>query len=285
MAEDYSYDSYSYSQPMSQPDYSYSIGREYDFTKDDPFALDLVNQLVNFNLFDNFMNDRFQDPWEIIKDGDPSRFFGEHLAISTEDQLLNFKLDDSRPHGRFFVIQFTMPNPDVPGFFAEVDYVPYHDEVSPINEYNEEPEEYTLTGVVSDPIFESNPFLDNNENWKSNGDFDQNYDDVEYDQPSFFIARYPIQYFLFCLGFTLLMALLFLLRRRYMILAKRRYMDELAIREATRAADVTFVISVNDKQDQEFKGIKDSPPSYGDVIENKGTEEVDDMLPKYKDIA
>ena len=32
-----------------------------------------------------------------------------------------------------------------------------------------------------------------------------------------------------------------------MILAKRRYMDELAIREATRAADVTFVISVNDK--------------------------------------
>ena len=101
-----------------------------------------------------------------------------------------------------------MPNPDVPGFFAEVDYVPYHDEVSPINEYNEEPEEYTLTGVVSDPIFESNPFLDNNENWK-NGDYDRNHGDVEYDQPSFFIARYPIQYFLFCLGFTLLMALLF----------------------------------------------------------------------------
>lgn len=82
------------------------------------------------------------------------------------------------------------------------------------------------------------------------------------------------------------MALLFLLRRRYMILAKRRYMDELAIREATRAADVTFVISVNDKNDKEFEGIKDSPPSYGDlIIENKGTQEDDNMLPKYKDIA
>jgi hypothetical protein len=112
------------------------------------------------------------------------------------------------------------------------------------------------------------------------------YDSLDYDQPSFFIARYPIQYFLFCLGFTLLMALLFLLRRRYMILAKRRYMDELAIREATRAADVTFVISVNDKNDKEFEGIKDSPPSYGDlIIENKGTQEDDNMLPKYKDIA
>ena len=43
------------------------------------------------------------------------------------------------------------------------------------------------------------------------------------------------------------------LRRRYMILAKRRYLDELAIREATRAADVTFVISVNDKQGKQYQ--------------------------------
>ena len=45
--------------------------REYDYPESDLFPIHDFMQLANFNSFDQFMSDKFQSPWDIIKDGDP----------------------------------------------------------------------------------------------------------------------------------------------------------------------------------------------------------------------
>jgi len=98
------------------------------------------------------------------------------------------------------VITFTRDGGDLPGFFSEVDYVPQEHEVTTIINNNEEIDPMFDISRPEKLEYEDRPII--------LSEYDD-YDSLDYDQPSFFIARYPIQYFLFCLGFTLLMALLF----------------------------------------------------------------------------
>ena len=82
--------------------------------------------------------------------------------------------------------------------FFQVDHVPTESEI--------------MIGDASDDYYEEGNTLDRPHEIIPINTMDYGYhteDLLIKDEPSFMFARYPIQYFLFCLGFTFLLALLF----------------------------------------------------------------------------
>jgi len=124
-----------------------------------------------------------------------------------------------------------------------------------------------------------NEFSDRYENGRIRESYDSN-SDFESD---LMLVHFPLHYILVCLGFTLLIGLLFIsvTRRRQILMARRSTQHVTRPIEPHNTDDITIVI---DGKPGLEKGQSDNPPTYTEAVANAPLHEDDQMLPKYKEI-
>jgi len=238
------------------------------------FATSLAAYL-NFKLLNDRLMDREPTIFDKLVNGDQNQELEEEYETDPADNIITFfrlsfpqrdpfsttteqpfEIDgsDQEPPQLFTIIRFTY-NPDTQDYDSD-----------------ESQSDFGIRGIFDEDKQESNFDLSSQRQWNIEyQNRDELYDYIG-DETDLMIGHFPLHYILVCLGFSLMIALLFMTRRRQ--IARQRHMAaRMAIPPMT--PDVKIVIG------GEVVKI-DAPPAYDDAIKMSVEKEDDQMLPKYE---
>lgn len=252
--------------------YDSQLSRQFSDIGED-FAFDMLVNMRNIrNLIDQLKTGYYDDFQNIYENHDPNNEYSEDITYDPRENLIHTFILIRPNEGK--KIQFKWDTPH---------FIEYEEE----NDFPQLFGDFIDDKDVSDNRFGDSQSLESI--WKSK-EVHNVYDLPDYenseieDQPDFLFYHFPIHYILICFGFTLLFTMLFVLRRRQMIIARARARRQ-AIEDTMTSNRATFVVAIpKSKESIVVTGQNDSPPTYTEAVQIKVEDESDDMLPKYKDV-
>jgi len=299
----YDYKTYDSGYDDGQSSYSssYPESGEFDFSPFETrlfdvgteFKIDIFQQMMNMrNLIEQLKIAHFNDYQNVFENNDQQEEYAEEVKYDPSSRMItHFTL--MRPaENRKIYLTWSSPNWnfDEEEKFEDDDNEEYprlHGDFITEDESNEDESVYDA--------------LEKEPKWTFNDQdrimiINSNNDDVIYDlyngdyenerigEPDFLFYHFPIHYILICFGFTLLFTMLFVLRRRQMLIARARARRQ-AIEENIASNRSTFVVIPKPKDSVEIEGQNDKPPTYTEAVQVQVIDdESDTMLPKYNDI-
>jgi len=246
------------------------------------FQIDIFQQMMNMrNLIEQLRTAHFNDYQNVFENNDQEQEYAEEVKYDPSNRMItHFTLMRPNENRKIY---FTWSSPNW-NFDEQVEesYPRLHgdftDDDSSESVYDVIEKEPKVL-VDGDRVMIING---NNDEYRTYDLFNSDYEnDRIADQPDFLFYHFPIHYILICFGFTLLFTMLFVLRRRQMILARARARRQ-AIEENIASNRSTFVVIPKPKDCVEIEGQNDKPPTYTEAVQVQ--DESDTMLPKYKDI-
>lgn len=246
------------------------------------FQIDVFQQMMNMkNLIDQLRAAHFNDYQNVFENNDQEQEYAEEVKYDPSNRMItHFTL--MRPNeNRKIYLTWSTPNWN---FDEEVEESQYPHLNGDFIEPDETADESVYDLLEKEPKWSDGDrvMIINSNNDELYDLFNNDYEnDRIADQPDFLFYHFPIHYILICFGFTLLFTMLFVLRRRQMILARARARRQ-AIEENIASNRSTFVVIPKPKDCVEIEGQNDKPPTYTEAVQIQ--DESDTMLPKYKDI-
>jgi hypothetical protein len=249
------------------------------------FQIDIFQQMMNMrNLLEQLRTAHYNDYQNVFENNDQEQEYAEEVKYDPSNRMItHFTLMRPNENRKIY---FTWSSPNL-NFDEQVDEDVSYPRLQ--GDFIDTEDEF--------PEKEQSKWADNSKEILVDGDrvmiINSNNDDIydlfngDYendriaDQPDFLFYHFPIHYILICFGFTLLFTMLFVLRRRQMILARARARRQ-AIEENIASNRSTFVVIPKPKDCVEIEGQNDKPPTYTEAVQVQ--DESDTMLPKYKDI-
>jgi len=246
------------------------------------FQIDIFQQMMNMrNLIEQLRTAHFNDYQNVFENNDQEQEYAEEVKYDPSNRMItHFTLMRPNENRKIY---FTWSSPNW-NFDEQVEESyprlngDFTDDESSESVYDVIEKEPKVL-VDGDRVMIINS---NNDEYRTYDLFNSDYEnDRIADQPDFLFYHFPIHYILICFGFTLLFTMLFVLRRRQMILARARARRQ-AIEENIASNRSTFVVIPKPKDCVEIEGQNDKPPTYTEAVQIQ--DESDTMLPKYKDI-
>jgi len=246
------------------------------------FQIDIFQQMMNMrNLIEQLRTAHFNDYQNVFENNDQEQEYAEEVKYDPSNRMItHFTLMRPNENRKIY---FTWSSPNW-NFDEQVEESyprlngDFTDDESSESVYDVIEKEPKVL-VDGDRVMIING---NNDEYRTYDLFNSDYEnDRIADQPDFLFYHFPIHYILICFGFTLLFTMLFVLRRRQMILARARARRQ-AIEENIASNRSTFVVIPKPKDCVEIEGQNDKPPTYTEAVQVQ--DESDTMLPKYKDI-
>jgi len=241
--------------------------------REEPFDFTSLGAYLNFRLLNDKIQQREPSIFDKLLSGDEDHELEEEYETDPNQKIITF-FRFSFPQSPSDEILTTTSSPfDSPKFFTIIKFT-FNPDTSDYD-HEQSDSEWGLGGDFDEDREQSSFDLasQSGEPWKI---YDAQYNgprvNVDYDyidsRSDMMVAHFPLHYILVCLGFSLMIALLFMTRRRQ--IARQRHMATMG--HAT--TDVKIVIG-NDL-------VKcDAPPAYADAIKLPKEKEDENMLPKY----
>jgi hypothetical protein len=246
------------------------------------FQIDIFQQMMNMrNLIEQLRTAHFNDYQNVFENNDQEQEYAEEVKYDPSNRMItHFTLMRPNENRKIY---FTWSSPNW-NFDEQVEesYPRLHGDFT-----DDESSESVYDAIEKEPkvLVDGDRVMiinSNNDEYRTYDLFNSDYEnDRIADQPDFLFYHFPIHYILICFGFTLLFTMLFVLRRRQMILARARARRQ-AIEENIASNRSTFVVIPKPKDCVEIEGQNDKPPTYTEAVQVQ--DESDTMLPKYKDI-
>jgi len=250
------------------------------------FQIDIFQQMMNMkNLIEQLRTAHFNDYQNVFENNDQGQEYAEEVKYDPSNRMItHFTLMRPNENRKIY---FTWSSPNW-NFDEQVEesYPRLHGDFT-----DDESSESAYDVIEKEPkvLVDGDRVMiinGNNDEYRTYDLFNSDYEnDRIADQPDFLFYHFPIHYILICFGFTLLFTMLFVLRRRQMILARARARRQ-AIEENIASNRSTFVVIPKPKDcgnvKVEIEGQNDKPPTYTEAVQVQ--DESDTMLPKYKDI-
>jgi len=246
------------------------------------FQIDIFQQMMNMrNLIEQLRTAHFNDYQNVFENNDQEQEYAEEVKYDPSNRMItHFTLMRPNENRKIY---FTWSSPNW-NFDEQVEesYPRLNGDFT-----DDEPSESVYDVIEKEPkvLVDGDRVMiinGNNDEYRTYDLFNSDYEnDRIADQPDFLFYHFPIHYILICFGFTLLFTMLFVLRRRQMILARARARRQ-AIEENIASNRSTFVVIPKPKDCVEIEGQNDKPPTYTEAVQVQ--DESDTMLPKYKDI-
>jgi len=246
------------------------------------FQIDIFQQMMNMrNLIEQLRTAHFNDYQNVFENNDQEQEYAEEVKYDPSNRMItHFTLMRPNENRKIY---FTWSSPNW-NFDEQVEesYPRLHGDFT-----DDESSESVYDVIEKEPkvLVDGDRVMiinGNNDEYRTYDLFNSDYEnDRIADQPDFLFYHFPIHYILICFGFTLLFTMLFVLRRRQMILARARARRQ-AIEENIASNRSTFVVIPKPKDCVEIEGQNDKPPTYTEAVQVQ--DESDTMLPKYKDI-
>jgi len=246
------------------------------------FQIDIFQQMMNMkNLIEQLRTAHFNDYQNVFENNDQGQEYAEEVKYDPSNRMItHFTLMRPNENRKIY---FTWSSPNW-NFDEQVEesYPRLHGDFT-----DDESSESAYDVIEKEPkvLVDGDRVMiinGNNDEYRTYDLFNSDYEnDRIADQPDFLFYHFPIHYILICFGFTLLFTMLFVLRRRQMILARARARRQ-AIEENIASNRSTFVVIPKPKDCVEIEGQNDKPPTYTEAVQIQ--DESDTMLPKYKDI-
>merc|ERR1711970_611200 len=240
--------------------------------REEPFDFSSsLGAYLNFNLLNDKIQNREPSIFEELLSGDEDHELEEEYETDPNQKIITF-FRFSFPQSPTDEMTTTTSSPfDPPKFFTIVKFTFNRDTSDYDHEQSES--EWGLGGDFDEDRQQSSFDMasQNGEPWWGTGEPRLKYDDYDYidGNSDMMVAHFPLHYILVCFGFSLMIALLFMTRRRQIARQRQRMMT---MGQAT--TDVKIVIG-NDL-------VKcDAPPAYDDAIKLPKEKEDEVMLPKY----
>merc|ERR1712131_146278 len=256
-------------------DYNYGSAYEsspeesFYFPRGQTFDFSSLQSLLNIGLLQDRIKEHEPSIFEKILAGDQDDELEEQYDVDHMQNIItNFRL--SFPVSEDLDVISTTPSPLPKFFIITWKYNPVSED------YDRELE--TDSPILGDFLEDKEPsdydFSSFNEDdWYVDGSTGRLWKNTEgddiYEETDLMIGHFPLHYILVCFGFSLMIALLFMTRRRQIAIARQRHI----VAQRQHAAEIKITIGTP------IAGKAEAPPAYDDAI--KMPVEKDEMLPKY----
>jgi len=251
------------------------LNREFS-PRGEPFDLVNLAAYLNFNLLNDRIMDREPTIFDKLMNGDQDQELEEEYETDPSENIITFfrlSFPQRDPFSTTTEQPIEIEGSDQPQLFTIIRFT-YNPDTQDYDSA-ESQSDYGIRGSFDEDKQASN--FDLSSQWNTDGfimneykNRDEIYDYIG-DETDLMIGHFPLHYILVCLGFSLMIALLFMTRRRQ--IARQRHMAaRMAVPPMT---DVKIVIG--------GEAVKiDAPPAYDDAIKMPAEKENDQMLPKYE---
>jgi len=242
--------------------------------REEQFDFTSLGAYLNFKLLNDKIQNREPSILDKLLSGDEDHELEEEYEADPNQKLITFfRFSFPQSPNEDEMLTTTSSPFDPPKFFTIIKFT-FNPDTSDYDHEQSESEWGLGMGDFDEDRQESSFDMasQSGEPWKIY-DSRLKYDDYDYIDSSsdMMVAHFPLHYILVCLGFSLMIALLFMTRRRQ--IARQRHMATMG-QATTTTTDVKIVIG-NDL-------VKcDAPPAYDDAIKLPKEKEDEMMLPKY----